>query len=326
MKRTLSVSLPIFLILILACNLPAATTETAAESTLTVTPQDATATQDDSGEGTSTPTATSTQPSAPTNTPVTTPCNAASFVTDVSIPDDTMIGLDKPFTKTWRLKNVGSCSWTSGYQLVFDSGDKMGGPASQQLTNSAVDPGGTIDVSVDLKAPSTPGTYKGNWKLREPGGETFGLSTGPFWVPIHAIVQFSVADWPLKKQGDQGPEVYALQQLLRAHGENLNADGKFGPITKSRVQHFQSQNGLNADGVVGPKTWPKLIIQVKQGNHSPAVRAVQWLLNKKFGYSLSVDGIFGPDTASAVKDFQGDHFLTVDGIVGPGTWKGLITG
>lgn len=321
MKRTLTVSLPVLLVFILACNLPAAATETATESVLTQTPE-TTATAGEGGDD-GTPTATPAQDA--TATPVSIACNAVAFVADVTVPDDTIFAPNKAFTKTWKLKNVGSCSWTSSYQLVFDSGDQMGGPASQPLTGSPVDPGGTLDVSVDLTAPAAPGTYKGNWKLRAPGGEVFGLANGPFWVQIKSQMVYTVLpDWPIEKQGDQGPEVYAVQQLLVAHGESLTVDGKFGAQTKSRVQHFQSQNGLNADGIVGPKTWPKLIVQVKQGSHGPAVSAVQNLLKNKFGYSLSVDGLFGPDTAAAVKDYQGNHNLSVDGIVGPITWQSLV--
>jgi peptidoglycan hydrolase-like protein with peptidoglycan-binding domain len=198
----------------------------------------------------------------------------------------------------------------------------MGGPASQQLTNGTVAPGQTIDVSVNLTAPASTGTYKGNWKLREPGGTIFGLSTGPFWVQIKAVT--ANAEWPTYKQGDSGPEVYAIQFLLNAHGANLNPDGIFGPLTQAAVEDFQTDEGLSEDIVVGPETWDALIIQVAQGQQGPAVRAVQRLLKYKFGYNITVDGIFGPATATAVKDFQTNHNLTSDGIVGPKTWKKLV--
>jgi hypothetical protein len=120
----------------------------------------------------------------PTVTLTTVPCNQASFVTDVSVPDGTVFETGQAFTKTWRLKNTGSCVWTSGYQLVFVNGDQMNGPGSQSLTNGTVNPGSTVDVSVNLVAPSSAGTYRGYWKIREPGGLTFGVSTGAFWVEI----------------------------------------------------------------------------------------------------------------------------------------------
>lgn len=271
-------------------------------------------------------TATPLPPGVPSPTSTSVPCNQVSFVADVTIPDDTQIKVNDGFTKTWQLKNVGSCTWTSGYQVVFDSGDQMGGPATQQLTNATVAPNQTINVSINLVAPGSPGTYRGNWKMREPGGSTFALSTGAFWVQIKAInaAPPPQAEWPTFKQGDSGAEVFAIQYLLKARNYVLNPDGAFGPITQSRVEDFQTDNNLSEDGIVGPVTWPALIIQVKSGKHGPAVSAVQKLLKDKFGYNIAADGDFGPATLNAVKDFQTQHGLSVDGIVGPETWKALI--
>lgn len=122
------------------------------------------------------------------------PCNLASFITDVTIPDKTEIQVGQDFIKTWRFRNIGTCTWSSGYQLVFKSGDKMDGPDSKQLIPGTVAPDATIDISVDLGAPADPGTYKGFWEMRELGGETFALSTGPFWVEIKAIAPTATPD------------------------------------------------------------------------------------------------------------------------------------
>ncbi len=339
MKRILPIAIPIALILLQACNLPSAisATETAGMLTqeadgMTATAQAGTAQALATATSTSTPATTATasvtaSPAASATGAATSgPCNAATFVTDVTIPDDTIMDLGQSFTKTWRLQNAGTCNWTSSYQLVFDSGDQMGGDSPKPFTTDPVLPGQTIDVSVDLTAPNTAGTYKGNWKLRDGNGGTFGLSSGgPFWVQIKAQkVVVALPDWPLKKSGDHDAEVSALQRLLVAHGESLTVDGIFGPDTMSSVQHFQNTNGLNPDGIVGQATWPKLVVQVQQGSTGQAVRAVQGLLNDKYGNSLAVDGIFGPDTATAVKAFQTSHGLTVDGIVGPLTWQSLL--
>lgn len=115
------------------------------------------------------------------------PCNQVSFVSDVTIPDQTQITVGESFTKTWRLRNTGSCTWTSGYELVFNSGDQMSGVHSKQLTAVTVQPNDTLDVSVDLVAPELAGTYQGFWFLKEPGGETFAPQSGPFWVEIIAV-------------------------------------------------------------------------------------------------------------------------------------------
>lgn len=128
---------------------------------------------------------TSTPLPPPTATPL--PCNLAAFEADVTVPDGTVMSPGQVFTKTWRLRNVGTCTWTSGYQLVFHQGDAMGVPAgyAQALTAGTVPPGGTVDISVTLTAPMAPGTYRGYWRLREPGGQYFGLRNGAsFWVQI----------------------------------------------------------------------------------------------------------------------------------------------
>jgi len=99
-------------------------------------------------------------------------CDEALFVDDVTIPDGTVLEPNETFTKTWRLKNVGICSWTSSYALIFSSGEAMDGPATQALTGN-VNSNQTVDISVDLKAPATDGDYKGYWKLLNASGEFF---------------------------------------------------------------------------------------------------------------------------------------------------------
>jgi hypothetical protein len=137
------------------------------------------------------PTLTNTVPPPPTNTqaptPTQIPCNWASFVKDVTYPDGSELAPDADFTKTWRIKNKGSCTWTSGYKLIFDSGDRMNAPDAVQLTSGTVPPGGTVDVSVNLKAPASAGTYQGFFKLKSSDNLVFGVNQSaqdPFWVKI----------------------------------------------------------------------------------------------------------------------------------------------
>jgi len=126
-----------------------------------------------------------------TSPPLVTPtftvaCDKAAFVSDVSVPDGTRFTPGAVFTKTWRLKNAGSCTWTTAYALVFVSGNRMSGPTSQPLITTVV-PGQTFDLSVKLTAPTTAGAYIGYWMLRDPAGGNFGIGTtggDPFWVSI----------------------------------------------------------------------------------------------------------------------------------------------
>jgi hypothetical protein len=100
----------------------------------------------------------------PTHPPSTQSCDVAQFVEDVTIPDGTTLKPNETFTKTWRLKNVGTCLWTPSYAVAFSSGDSMNGQATQALAGN-VNPGQTVDISVDLTAPGADGNYKGYWKL-----------------------------------------------------------------------------------------------------------------------------------------------------------------
>jgi hypothetical protein len=137
-------------------------------------------------------TPTGTPPTAtPTRTPgqVTVPpsaCDKAQFIADVNVPDGTVMNPGATFTKTWRLKNVGSCAWSTSYQLVFSSGEQMGAPASAAFPkNVAV--GETVDISINMTAPAAAGSYRGYWMFKNASGALFGIGTQanrPWWVDI----------------------------------------------------------------------------------------------------------------------------------------------
>lgn len=134
---------------------------------------------------TQTPTLTATATLSPTTTtapPTMTLAPAAAgtvnerveFVSDVTVPDGTVFAPNQTFTKTWRLRNVGSTTWTSAYSLIFFSGEKMNSPTAVPLPGD-VPPNGTVDISVTLVSPATPGQYIGYYMLRNPQGKSFGL-------------------------------------------------------------------------------------------------------------------------------------------------------
>ena len=204
MSKRIFISILALLVGAMACNLPGsapATTPTAGpDAAFTIAAQTVEAeltraalaqpttpiptdTQTPMPEATMTPSQTPLV--SPTFTPI--PCNAVSFVQDVTIPDGTNIVVGNGFTKTWRLKNTGSCTWNSSYSLVFDKGEKMNGPDAQPLIGGTVAPGQTVDVSVNLTAPASAGNYRGYWRLRDGSGVLFGLSTGSFWADIKAV-------------------------------------------------------------------------------------------------------------------------------------------
>jgi hypothetical protein len=123
----------------------------------------------------------------PTISPTAANCtNLAGSITDVTIPDNTYITPGTTFTKTWSIKNIGTCTWGTGYALAFDHGDQMGGATTVPITTT-VAPQSTISVSVSLTAPTVSATYQGFWKLQSPQNVKFGYGTGganAFWVLI----------------------------------------------------------------------------------------------------------------------------------------------
>jgi hypothetical protein len=101
-------------------------------------------------------------------------CDKAQFVADVTVPDGTVFSPGAQFDKTWRLKNVGNCTWTTSYAMVFGTGERMGG-ASPVAMPVSVAPGSSVDLTVHLTAPGTAGAYRGYWKFQNAGGVAFGI-------------------------------------------------------------------------------------------------------------------------------------------------------
>ncbi|QRN83332.1 hypothetical protein JR338_00825 [Chloroflexota bacterium] len=97
--------------------------------------------------------------------------NGASFVSDVTIPDNTVMTAGSNFTKIWRVTNTGSCDWVS-YQLVHASNDLLGASSPQAIP--LVNAGSNGDLSVDMTAPASPGTYTSSWRIRGSDGSIFG--------------------------------------------------------------------------------------------------------------------------------------------------------
>jgi hypothetical protein len=79
------------------------------------------------------------------------------------------------FAKIWRVKNIGTCTWTTAYSLVFAAGEPLSGPASVALPKQT-SPGEMVDIRVDLVAPHTAGFFTTSWMFQDGDGERFGLA------------------------------------------------------------------------------------------------------------------------------------------------------
>ncbi len=120
-----------------------------------------------------TPTLSFTETPAITSTPTENICDNLVFISDATYPDGAVVTVGQEFVKTWKVKNTGSCTWTTGYRIInANYGEKMGGLPT--ALTAEVLPNTEAEISITLKAPSKPGTYSGYWRLTNNNGYTFG--------------------------------------------------------------------------------------------------------------------------------------------------------
>ncbi len=136
-----------------------------------------------------TPTPPTPTPPPPTATAIPACTDAASFIEDVTYPDGAVVDAGDSFTKTWRVGNSGTCTWTPSYSLRFVGGSALGTVRSVAIPRQ-VAPGTSVDLSVRLKAPSAGGTYQGYWMIHNAQGAAFGVGSShdvPLWVEIRVF-------------------------------------------------------------------------------------------------------------------------------------------
>ena len=97
----------------------------------------------------------------------------AAFVSDVTIPDDTVMKPGEAFDKVWRLKNSGDCPWDDEYSLGYAAGNRLGSFGPTEL-GQALDVGQTVDISVKMQAPANDGSYTSWWQMHDENGNLFG--------------------------------------------------------------------------------------------------------------------------------------------------------
>lgn len=190
-------------------------------------------------------------------------CDRIGALLDVTVPDNTEFLPGESFTKVWRMRNAGECAWTTDYALVFDSGDQLGGPDEIPLKGT-VPAGGIVDLEVDLKAPNTPKTYRGNWKLRNADGFEFGLgeeADKPFWVQINVVspdeeLELDEPTWRDRFTGGKhfylltGPDIFYTIQggNLVMEAVNKNSYDQWGLSDRPSLEDFY----LEMTALTGP--------------------------------------------------------------------------
>ncbi|MGH2593492.1 MAG: NBR1-Ig-like domain-containing protein, partial [Anaerolineae bacterium] len=95
-------------------------------------------------------------------------CYNAAYVADVSVPDGTRFDNNKEFTKTWKVRNNGTCAWDAGTEIAFVSGSQLGAPGTLKV--GALEVGQEIEISVPMKTSDQDGAFTGNWQIRNKDG------------------------------------------------------------------------------------------------------------------------------------------------------------
>src|SRR5512146_2964055 len=182
MKRTLALLSLALLVALSSCQAPpppatptGAVTEPAPTTAPPVSPSSPSPTPTASAAVTESPTATPAGSGACTD--------AASFVADVTIADYSHFDKRETFTKTWRVKNAGTCTWSTDYRAVYSSGNALGTVQPIPLAQTA--PGATLDISVDMAAPPTDGKFQTFYQLQNASGKVMPIDAGDtLWALI----------------------------------------------------------------------------------------------------------------------------------------------
>lgn len=248
-----------------------------------------------------TATATPITPPPPTMAPA--GCDRATFVSDVTVQDGTQYTPDAAFTKTWRLKNSGSCIWTTAYKLLYYSGDQMSAPTMVNLPWGATF-NQTVDISVNMVAPHTPGNYRGYWILTNASGQMFGIgqnASNPVWVDI-------------KVAGEPTPEGGYQFWLNACSAEWKSGAGTLpcpGAVGDRKGFIIPQQSTQLEDGTMGPA--PSLLI-------SPENRFNGYIMGTFPAFTVQpgdrfVSGVGCDYNASCYTTFRLDY-MTATGYIG----------
>lgn len=150
-------------------------------------------------------------------------CDDAQFVehviVDVPVQEGSTVMPGTHFTKTWQVRNDGSCDWTADYALVHTGGEAMSDQT--EIALPLVAPGESVDLAVSMTAPRQPGNYTSEWMLRNADGELFGV--GPEGDrPLTA--ELTVAELPAGVVYDFA-QVICLARWDSARAQFLSCDG-----------------------------------------------------------------------------------------------------
>jgi uncharacterized protein YkwD len=193
--------------------------------------------------------------SLPTALPTEDCIDKAAFSDDVTIPDGMVIKMGESFTKTWRVRNAGTCSWTS-YELVYAGGEAMNGAMSNPMPEIKPDEYG--NVSVELTAPQRGGGLTGYWLFKNTSGNTFGVGAegdGLLWVQINVAYPLPSGETPVPSGSTQvsagaAPVSSGTSPIATATPETnqsgcvFSRNSDYESQILSLINNVRAQNGL----------------------------------------------------------------------------------
>jgi hypothetical protein len=195
------------------------------------------------------PTTLSTNTAVASATPV---CNLAQFITDVTVPDGSVMTPGQTFTKKWRIKNIGVCAW-NGFNMVFDSGEAMGAPATKAI--AAVNPGQEVDLEMNFTAPSTAGTYRSYWRIVTNNNVLVPVANGyqgrAFYVEIK--VQATSTATPTNTTTP-----FAVTSVSFTNSGGCNGFTATASITTNGAGTV-TYRSVRSDGAIDGNTYPELV-------------------------------------------------------------------
>jgi peptidoglycan hydrolase-like protein with peptidoglycan-binding domain len=136
----------------------------------------------------------------------------------------------------------------------------------------------------------------------------------------------SGARYPSLSPGNRGVDVFALQHLLRHHGQAVRITGFFDGATRDALAAFQRQADLAPDGIASQRTWQALVPELRHGSTGEAVLAVRQLLNAKHQAGLDARGPFDASVEAAVQAFRMRAGLRQSGALDEPSWRHLLGG
>lgn len=249
----------------------------------------------------------------PTGTPTSVPSptlqagclDSALYVQDVTIPDNTKVKAGETFTKTWRLRNTGKCTWNVRYALVFAGGNQMGAAAATPLTETA--PGATLDLSINLTAPSADGIYTALFELRDATGKAMPVGLlASIWVKImvgngyltpvvlpatQAPGTTPVVSAPCKPQQNGGytAQILALINGARATAKlgSLNLNTQLSAAAQAHTDDMACNNFLAHNGSDGSSIHQRVVAAGYNPSYSEEIifasgtpqQAFNWWIN-----------------------------------------------